>query len=119
MVAASGENLTLPCFTVMDVAVFFGREPDIFFKGLYKMALGRECEVICNFDQADVRVLEKVLRLLYFFLPDVITYGDTEILLKKTREVTRRQFCMISEFVDGDALVDMAVDIIGALDNGF
>lgn len=45
----------------------FGCKPDVFFKGLDKMALRGERKVVGNVDQAVVGVFEKVFRLLYFF----------------------------------------------------
>ncbi len=67
----------------MAVTVFLGGEPDVFFKGLDKMALRGEREVVGNVNQAVVGVFEKVFRLLYFFLADVITDRNAKILLEQ------------------------------------
>ena len=108
-----------PCLVVMSVAVFFGGESDVFFKGLDKVALRGERKVIGNVNQTIVGVSEKVFCLLYFFLADIVADGNAEILFKETRQVAWRQRCVHGKLIDGNALVNMAVDIVCTLHNRF
>ena len=54
---AEGKRQTLPRNAVIVVTVFFWSHTGKFFEGLYKVALRRKCEIICNFNQAVVGIL--------------------------------------------------------------
>lgn len=83
------------------------------------MALGRECKIICNFDQAVIGIFQQMLCFFNLHFTDIIADGNIKLLFKKPGKVAGGKACIFGEVIYGNPMVDMAVNIIHAKDYWF
>ena len=99
----------------MLVSVFFWSKSGISFKNLDKVALGRKGEIICNIDNRFIGVTQKMCCLFNFFLTDIITDGNTEILFENAGKIIFRESGVFCKGGYGNPFFDVTVNIIHTL----
>ena len=77
----------LPHGFVIFIAVFFGSHTGKVLERLDKVALRRKGKVIGNVYDGLVRVAQEMRCLFYFFLADIVTDGNAEVLLEYPGEI--------------------------------
>lgn len=77
----------LPHGFVIFIAVFFGSHTGKVLERLDKVALRRKGKVIGNVYDGLVRVAQEMRCLFYFFLADIVTDGNAEVLFEYPGEI--------------------------------